>query len=565
MFVKFTNKFKKENKLKLKQIKSDRESFESLISGKVENIDANIIINYYFFIDYIKNSGIDPYLYYKAFRRVWIVYIELDRQTDDSQLIFESINSTGLALSQADLIRNFILMNKNANEQTYLFENYWSKIEDIIKNENISNFIRDYLTMKSSIIPNKKMVYREFKKFYKQLQVSDEEFLKELLYFSKIYHYFLYFDFGNKAVNNLLYEISVELNTKVVFVFLLGLFDEFEKNSIDLIHLIKSLELIRDYIFRRLICEYSSNALNKIFANLFKEIKRKNGNDFYDTLVYVLLSKKGQGVYPKDSEFKDYFLSKNMYKFNAKKYLLYKIESYNNKELVKPDELTIEHIMPQKIGTKWSIILGDKYKEVHEKYLNNIGNLTLTAYNSNLSNKDFNKKKDILLNSNLNLNRYFASIYSWNKDEIEKRAKYLFDITNKIFCYPDIDKDLFKEEKACYNLDEIFDATGRKIKNIEIFGQKIKTKSWIEAFVKSCELFYELDKKKFNSFTTDIDFKGKKQRIISSNTEDLRKGLQVKNGIFIESNLSANSILNIIKLIAEKYELSGDDIIFSID
>jgi len=124
---------------------------------------------------------------------------------------------------------------------------------------------------------------------------------------------------------------------------------------------------------------------------------------------------------------------------------------------------------------------------------------------------------------------------------------------------------LFKEEKACYNLDEIFDATGRKIKNIEIFGQKIKTKSWIEAFVKSCELFYELDKKKFNSFTTDIDFKGKKQRIISSNTEDLRKSLRVKNGIFIESNLSANSILNIIKLIAEKYELSGDDIIFSID
>jgi len=564
----FINKFKKENKLKLKPIKEDNEVFERLFKNEKINKESKIYQNYLFFKDYLENSNIDIKNYYKSFRRLWIVYIELDREKDNPQLIFESINSTGLSLTQADLIRNFILMDKSAEEQNYLFESYWSKIENLLGNDNISNFIRDYLTMKENFIPNKKDVYKEFKRFYKNTNLNTENLLKELLYFAQIYHCFLYFDFKNEDINILLKEISIDLNTKVVFPFFLSLFNEFYQKHIDENTLLKSVKLIRNYIFRRLICEYSSNALNKIFMSLYKEISKIENfyENFYENLAFILLNKRGQGTFPKDEEFKEYFISKDMYKFKAKKYLLYSLEKFNNKEVVKEDNLTIEHIMPQKINTKWSLMLGNKYKEIHEKYLHNIGNLTLTAYNSNLSNKDFEEKKEILTKSNIGLNKYFQNVYKWDKEEIEKRANFLFEIVKNIWKIPNLDKKILLPEENIYNLNDFFEVTGRKIKKIEILGESIKINSWIEAFTKSCETFYMLDKEKFISFVKDKDFEGREKRIISNNLQYLRKPIEIKNsGVYIESNLSANSILNYIKLIAEKFSFSGDDMIFYIE
>ena len=564
----FINKFKKENKLKLKPIKEDSEAFENLLKNQETTGNSRIITNYLFFKEYLTNSPIDVKNFYKAFRRLWIVYIELEREKDNPQLIFESINSTGLSLSQADLIRNFILMDKSVNEQKYLFENYWSKIEKLLGNENISNFIRDYLTMKENAIPNKKEVYKEFKRFYKKIDKKSEELLQELLYFAQIYHYFLFFDFPNSKINDLLKEISIDLNTKVVFPFLLNLFDEFNQKHIDEETLLQSVKLIRDYIFRRLICEYSSNALNKIFESLYKELSKIENfrENFYENLAFTLLKKRGQGTFPKDDEFRDYFISKDMYKFKAKKYLLYSLEKFNNKEIVKEDNLTIEHIMPQKIDTKWSLMLGNKYKEVHEKYLHNIGNLTLTAYNSNLSNRSFEAKKEILTKSNISLNRYFQNVSKWDKEEIEKRANFLFNIAKNIWELPSIDKKINIQETNIYNLDDFFEVTGRKIKKIEILGESIKVNSWIEAFVKSCENFYMLDREKFISFANDKDFEGKEKRMVSNTTTNIRRPIEIKNsGIFIESNLNANTILNYIKLMAEKFDLSGDDIVFYVE
>jgi len=555
----FINKFKSGNRLKLKPIKDDNEIFEKLLDNKI--IEGNKIVdNYLFFKNYLENSNINIEYFYKAFKKMWIVYIELEREKDDPQLIFESINSTGLSLSQADLIRNFILMNKTAEEQNYLFENYWAEIEKTLNN-NISEFIRDYLTMKENSIPNKKNVYEEFKKFYQKNLLDTEELLKELLYFAKIYHYFLFFDFANVEVNQILRDISIQLNTKVVFPFFLSLFDEYIKNNIGLEILIKSLNLIKTYIFRRLVCEYSSNALNKIFMVLFKDISKiiNFREKFYDSLVITLLNKKGQGIFPRDEEFKISLITKNIYKFKQSKYLLYSLESYNNKEIVPETELSIEHIMPQKLTPQWNLMLGDKYKDIHETYLHNIGNLTLTAYNSNLSNKSFYEKQKILLDSNLKLNKYFSNIKKWDKEEIEKRALYLFEIVKNIFPMPEF-KEVFIEDDY-YNLDDFFEVTARKVKKIEFQNEIIRVSSWIDAFVKISTKFYEIDENIFKSFINDTDFFGKKRKIISYNPDILRRDRKIKD-VYIEANLSANAILNYIKLMAEKYDLRGDDIIF---
>lgn len=563
---------KRSNKLKLKPIKDDNNIFEKLINGEDidENENSRIYQNYNFFKEYLLNSSISAEKYFKTFRRLWIVYIELDRTKDDPQLIFESINSTGLSLSEADLIRNFILMDKSYDEQNYLFEEYWSKIEKLLLSENISSYIRDYLTMKENKIPNQKDVYNSFKKYVFSENLKAEELLEDILYHAKNYSKFIFLNCGNKNIEQLLKEIK-DLKVTVSYPFLLKLFEDFDKNNISNEELIRCLELLRDYVFRRLVCEYNTNALNKIFMTLYKELTLldKYKENYFECMASVLLDKRSSGMYPRDDEFREYFIKKDIYKFKNKNYLLYKLESFNNKEVVPMADLTIEHIMPQTLTPKWNVELGDKVAQIHEQYLHNIGNLTFSGYNSNLSNKSFNEKKVILKNSNVGLNKYFDDVHHWTKDEIVKRANYLFEsIALNIWKFPSINENKFisKEEQKYYNLNESFDVTGKKVKKINIFAYSIVVNSWIQCFSEFSNAVYELDSAIFKQFVYDKDFKGREKRIISDNIYELRKPKKFNENvnIYIESNLSANSILNYIKIIAEKYELDSDDVIFYI-
>ncbi len=566
---------KRSNKLKLKPIKDDNEIFVKLLNN--ENIDENetskIYKNYIFFIKYLKNSVISIEKYFKTLRRLWIVYIELDREKDDPQLIFESINSTGLSLSEADLIRNFILMDKGYKEQNYLFEEYWLKIEKLLSSERISSFIRDYLTMKENNIPKQNEVYIAFKSYVSKIDNNAEYLLKDLLYYANIYSKFLYLDYKNKYIKQVIKELR-DLKVTVAFPCLLNIFNDLDKCVIDDEILIKSILLIRNYVFRRLVCEYNTNVLNKVFMTLHKELVAIENykQNYYECLASILIDKRGKAIFPRNNEFKQYFISKNIYKFQNKKYLLYALESFENKELVPFSDLSIEHIMPQKLTTRWEIELGNKSKEDHEKYLHTIGNLTLTGYNSNLSNKIFLDKKEIIKTSGIKLNKYFENIYNWNKEEIEKRAKFLYDnIAIKIWKFPNIDESLFikSEQQDYYTLNDSFDNKGTKPKKIKIDNEIliIKNRSWIECFTKFCNYLYIYDEKLFESFTYDDDFKGKKQRIITKNPELCRKPKKLDDNveIYIERNLSASDILKYIKLISERYGLEDEDVIFYIN
>nr|MBL0709034.1 DUF262 domain-containing protein [Sulfurimonas sp.] len=568
------NKIRGSHKLKLKPIKNDNEIFEKLLNNKeIDKVqNSRIVINYTFFKNHIENSDISISKYFQAFRRIWIVYIELDRQKDDPQLIFESINSTGLSLSQADLIRNFILMDKEYKEQNYLFEEYWSKIEKLLTSTKISSFIRDYLTMKESKISKESEVYMNFKKYSLTLNMAIENLLKDLLYYADIYSKLLYLHHENKEINEILKEFK-DLKVTVAFPYLLNLFSDLNQHIIDETVLIECLKLIRDYIFRRLVCEYNTNALNKVFQSLHKDlISIENYKDnYYEYLASVLIEKKGTALFPKDEEFKQYFTTKDIYKFKNKNYLLYSLESFENKELVPFADLTIEHIMPQKLTTKWEIELGNKSNEVYERYLHNIGNLTLSGYNSNLSNKSFNDKKEIIKTSGVKLNKYFQSVDCWTKEEIEKRALFLYEkIALDIWKFPTVNKSLFvkSEMQEFYTLSDSVEVAGKKLKKIDIQINNelvvIEEKSWIDNFIKFNNCLYDYDTTLFLSFLEDDDFQGDKHRIIASKAENCRKSRKLNDNIdiYIESNLGANSLLKYMKLISEKYGLEDDDVVF---
>lgn len=555
-----------QNKIKLKPIKKDDESFRKLLKNDFDTIDknSNIYKNYIFFKE--KLLEIDNTIeLFKGFKKLFIVHIALNRRDDNPQLIFESINSTGVSLSQSDLIRNFLLMDKEAEEQTKLFENYWFKIEENLSSENISDFVRDYLTMKQNKIPNKSEVYEAFKKFVYENKFDVKELLDELYEYSKIYKTFL-------NPKNEVYALKIQnlkfLKVTVVFPFLIVLVDLYNKEKIDEENLLHSLNIIESYIVRRAICNQATNALNKVFAGLYNELLEIDIYEEKDIAKYinaVLVSKKGTAIFPNNDMFKVDFTSRDMYNIKNKQFFLGVLENNNNKEKVDFFNLSVEHYMPQTLTNSWKVHLGDKFQSIHNMYVHNIGNLSLTAHNSELGNKSFEEKKQFLKEqSRLKLNSFFVNSTSWGENEIKQRANQLFEEAKELWKYEDISMDILvnNEDKEFYTLDDNIDITNKKPIAFEIDKTKYSVKSWKEILVKVLEVFIDIDINAVQRFTKDSDFQGIKRRIISDREEDIRQAEKIADNIFVETNLSANSTLANIKLICEKFGLENDDFIF---
>ncbi len=563
-----TNKNKGEYKLKLQLVKKDNEKLKKIIFEEpllaIEPA-SKILENYHFFIEELKKSkfNIDDFL--NAFKRIGIVYIELDREKDNPQLIFESINSTGLSLSEADLIRNFILMDKEHEEQKYLFENYWFKIETSLTNENISSFMRDYLIMKTTNLPNKSKVYVAFKDYLFKSKQTSEELLKDLLYYAEIYSNFLNLNYKNKEITLIIQDIK-DLKKTVSYPYFLHLFNDYKQNIITDLILIKCLKLIRNYIFRRLICEYNNNIFTRLFANLHKELILIDNynNNYYENLANILIDKRGGKIFPDNKIFKEYFLTKDIYNFTHKYYLLYTLESFKNQEVVPFDSLEIEHIMPQKLTSEWKNELGENSSKIYDNYLHTIGNLTLTGYNQKLSNSSFKDKQAILKISGIKLNSYFDNIKSWNEQSIKERAEDIFNtLALKIWDFPKIDRNLLNKQ-TYFDLSQNIDVTGNKIKKITILEDDLIVNSWVESYEEVCKYFYKIDQNIFLSFLEDDNFMTRDKKMIDSNNLSMRKPREINHNLYIESNLNSKTILSHIKYIANKFNYKNNDITFYI-
>lgn len=559
-------------RIKLKPIKSDSNIYEKIINGeKYQSNESNISKNYNYFMKLIKESKLPVEKIYHGVQKLEIVYIELNNQKENPQLVFESLNSTGLDLTQADLIRNYLLMGQPYLRQYQLYKQYWFQIEILLPNITISDFIRDFLTLKTSLIPNKDNVYNNFKNYYEELSHLDVELLlKELLKFAQYYSWFKYCNCKNDKVNERLKQLQ-RLKSTVVYPFLLNIFEKCYFNKyINEDEIIKILDVIISYVFRRLICDIPTNALNKIFASLSKDIEKTyfNNMKLYEKISLVLLNKKGKALFPNQEIFRENFLSKDFYNFKQCKYTLEKIEKFDNKkELIDTDELTIEHIMPQKLTPKWQIDLGKKHKEIYDKYLNKIGNLTLSGYNIELSNKNFNEKKDTFYHSNLSLNRELCTYEEWNEKSIQNRAIKLCDRALQIWKLPNIDPrytNTNTDTNCEFDIMDDMDVTGREPYELNILGERISINSWRQFFKVICLKMYEYDSEIFSSLVKHKDFKGRKRRIITEDKDSLRVQCNISDSIFIEQNLSANDALNYSKLVIEKYDGMEDEISYKI-
>lgn len=447
-----------EKKYKLILTDHDKETFISLLENPDHpKEDSNKLIkNYKFFEDKIKDANIDPIKIYKGINKISIVDVSLDINYDNPQLIFESMNSTGLDLTQADLIRNYILMDLEPKAQTDLYINYWHKIEESFANEKSSDkfdqFLRDYLTVNSETveIPNIDEVYSSFKKFKSKSNKDIKELVSDIYKYSKYFVKLAFNKENDKEINSIISDINT-LRVDVVYPFLLKVYDDYEtKNLLKKDEFIELLKLIESYVFRRSICGVPTNSMNKTFAGLSKDI---NKTKYLESFKAVLIIKDSYRRFPKNEEFLNQFVIKDMYNFRNRNYLLKKLENYNRKERVIVEEYTIEHIMPQNFNLpeEWKVELGEKYQEVQKTYLHTIGNLTLTGYNSEYSDRLFKEKRDMkdgFKNSPIRLNRSLATLEKWNEKEIKKRAEEIAKSAIEVWIYPSVEKSILDEYKS---------------------------------------------------------------------------------------------------------------------
>ena len=411
-----------ERKVRLKPFRDDCTAFDRLIyNDETEYIqDSKVTINYNYFYDRIVQiRELTPDELYRAIDSLEIIDIELEPQHGDNpQLIFESLNSTGLDLTEADKIRNFVLMNLAPNIQEQFYDKYWNKIEKCSGNE-LDGFVRNYLTIKQGTIPNQRKIYFAFKEFTKRYD-GIEEVLQEMLVYANTYRDIKAFQVGDKDTNEIAKRLDL-LDMTVAYPFLMAFLVYAKEVELPLTEIYKVFSCIETFIFRRLMCDLPTNALNKIFATLHDAVKKnkKETDNYSAVLIYILESKKLSSAFPKDEEFINGFTTKKVYSMQAKNkmYIFERLENGSSKEKndvvenIEEGILTIEHIMPQTLSNAWKQELGAEWETIQEKWLHTISNLTLTGYNIKYSNRPFAEKRDMengFKQSGLRMNHYIA-------------------------------------------------------------------------------------------------------------------------------------------------------------
>ena len=547
-------------RIRLKPVESNGMPYKKLIEENDISLTSNVCKNYKIFEKMVEGSNYSPEEIYKALGKIELVYIQLEKgkKSENPQMIFESLNSTGLSLTQGDLIRNYLLMNHEYEKQKMLYKNFWLEIEKKITNEKISDFVRDYLTMKNGTISNKNKVYEDFKKYIKQNDenMDEEGILEELKTYSEYYRWFLNGDSPNEKINEKLEEFRYLRNTTVYPLILSVFEDTYSYKNITENELLDILDLLISYIFRRSVCGYTTNSLNKIFASIVISLKNK---DIYSQIEKNLMNKS----FPKDEEFRAEFMRCNFYKKGTEfcKYTLKSLEIFENKEQIYMENITIEHIMPQTLNSEWRIELGNKFEQIHSEYINTIGNLTITAYNPELSNKSFSLKKEIYGNSNIKMCREIVNYDEWRDIEIKDRATKLFEKARKIWILPlgYENKDIkHLEYGKKYLLGSDINITGKKPSKLIISGNEYSVKSWKELLEELCLELYKQEENILRELIYSPSFKGKKREILSLNKKNMVAPIKIDKNLYIESNLNSNAILNYANMIAIEYELEEE-------
>ncbi len=569
--VMFNRNCDEKYKLKLKPVKTDNEQLLLLVKDKIDEMDrnSNIYKNYITFKNLINQtfeSGLDLSDILNGIKKLEMVEIVLDKsQGDEPQKIFESINSTGLELSISDKIRNYLLMDDSNQDE--LYENYWSAIEKNVGYRNLGDFVINYLNSQISKSVNSNNAYRLFKEHCNSKKLTHEEVLKDLLRTSKYYGAFIgekqYY--SEKITEYLKSFYTIKQTTVLPFIF--KIFNDYEENLINEEILCNVLEYLLTYFIRITACEINKN-LSKFMKTLYDRIYDGNYENYYEKFVIFINDLRANDRMPTDAEFREALIRKPLYKKPICKYVLSVIEN-STKEHIDVTNLTIEHILPQKINAVvWKKEVGSDYDRVYEIYLHTLGNLTITGHNSELGTRPFNEKKKIIRdNSKANvLNKYVLNADTWNETSILKRAEVLSNILIDSFSYVDMHSDISETNELSFNVNSDFDFANTKPGGFSFVGEYTTVSSWVDLLSKFVDIAYDLDGELLNDLATKNYSIPNADRVYISNDErKFRKSRQIGNtGIFFETNLSSNNIISFVKDLLSKMELDVDDFSFSL-
>ncbi len=523
-----------ERKIKLCPIKEDMLAYDKLFDNDVEQFvpaeQSCITRNYLSLYDRITSSKNEMSFedLIEAIEKLIVIEIRLDND-DNPQLIFESLNSCGKDLEEADKVRNYLLMPESNESQERLYNDYWHKIELNTGGEP-TMFIRDYLTIKNNVISSIENLYFDFKEYHESQKMSREELLRDMLKFS---HYYKQVDqacTGIAKIDKKLRQLS-NIGSNVCMPFYLNFFDYSQKNDLSTNVIYEVLDVVENYWARRIICALPANALAKIFALLHGDVLRiyrehaKRGIEitvsYAEVLKFILLKKQGTGAFPTNSDVNEMFPKRQIYKMptSYRVFLFERMENLNSKEghdsIVKKmndGTFTIEHIMPQNLSLQWKHDLGENFQEIHQIYLHTFANLTLTGYNQQYGNRPYieklegyvGKKKnedtgamdivkiDGFKNSHFRLSEYMKTHNEWTEKEIRERGEMLlkdfldlWPMITTAYVQLEKDKDLVSLD------DEDVEFTGRTLLSYQYNGEKHDVSSWKEMMINVCKTLYK--------------------------------------------------------------------------
>lgn len=446
-----------ERQFKLILSQEDRATLIAIVQAVPPPVGTStrVTANFEFLRHKLNDPSLDLAMLCRGLDKLVVVDVTLTRNVDNPQLVFEAMNSTGRKLSQADLIRNYVLMDLPPKQQEKLYNAYWRPMELEFSGAGegqFDEFVRHFLTIKTSEIPRLDDIYDAFKAFTTVFTAAEETvegLVAELREFARRYASMALGKENDDKLAPAFKDLD-QIKADVVYPFLLEAYTDYELGTIDRDELLEIVRIVTSYVFRRAVCRIPTNSLNKTFAGLGTSLRKDR---YVDSVVAGFLGMKSYRAFPTDAEFKAALVSTDLYNFRRRSYFLRKLENLGRKEPVTIEEYTIEHILPQNehLSREWQAALGEDWQTVQQTYLHTLGNLTLTGYNSEYSDHPFTKKRDMeggFKDSPLRLNKGLGQLDTWNATEILARAERLAGDALMIWTRPQLPDEVIAEFQA---------------------------------------------------------------------------------------------------------------------
>lgn len=530
--------------------------------------------NQAFFAERLCRSPFSPSQLYEAIRKLEVICVTLGGG-DDPQLIFESLNATGLALTEGDKVRNFLLMSLPPHEQERLHARHWTAIERYTKGA-VSELIRDFLSIKRQFTPRLDAVYATFKRFTAESGLGREALLQELERYAKWFEQYQACGLREwpSPLRASLYRLR-RLDVAALRPFVLEVLRHHEEGMLTVDDLLAIFKVLESYLLRRAICEVPTAALNKLFQTLDKDIAHLSHGDvkYVDVFTYALRAKQGSLRFPGDEEFRTDLAARQVYKMNKayRNYLFERFENGDYKETqhvyecLDQRDYSIEHIMPQHLTQAWREALGPQCEEIHATWLHRLANLTLTGYNPELSNATFLEKRDYpkggFHDSNLHLNKTLAVLDHWDESTLQAREKELCDRALELWPLPETDfHPIERQWDTCSLADETLSLTNRKPARYRFYGDDFAVKDWTAVFVGVMRALLDKHRTALHALVESTEDHG--FAWLSRIPNEFRAPEKLEEGLFLEKHGSTDQRLSCLRALFEHLEEDSDSLVF---